>query len=63
MTEENKVWVILWRYPDGSGTGIVGDFAYRDWQTAQHIKQTLVDEGAPKAYEVVELGVVQGELK
>ena len=63
MIEENKVWVILWRYPDGSGTGIVGDFAYRDWQAAQHIKQTLVDEGAPKAYEVVELGVVQGELK
>jgi hypothetical protein len=63
MKEENKVWVIMWRFHDESASGIVGNYAYKDWQAAQHIKQTLVDEGAPKTYEVVELGLIQGELK
>lgn len=63
MTDENKVWVITWRQWDSSGAGIVGNFAYKDWQTAQHIKETLVAEGASKDFKVVELGVVQGALK
>ena len=63
MTDENKVWVVTWRYWDGSGSGIVGNIAYEDWQAAHHIKDTLVSEGAGKDYKVVELGVVQGALK
>ena len=63
MNEENKVWVITWRYHDGSDSGVVNGMAYEDWQAAQHIKDTLVVEGAPKWYQVVELGVVRGELR
>ena len=62
MREENKVWVITWRYYDGSDSGIVNNMSYEDWNAAQHIRDTLVVEGAPKAYKVVELSVVRGEL-
>jgi hypothetical protein len=63
MKVENTVWVIVWRYSDGSDSGIVNNISYEDWQAAQHIRDTLVAEGAPKVYKVVELGIVRGELK
>jgi hypothetical protein len=62
MKAENTVWVIMWRYSDGSDSGIVSNMAYEDWNAAQHIRDTLVAEGAPKVYKVVELGIVRGEL-
>ena len=62
MNEENKVCVITWRYCDGSDFCIKKETAYENWQAAQHIKDTLVVEGAPKMYQVVELGIVRGEL-
>lgn len=63
MKEDNKVWVIMWGYWDGSAFGVVGNIAYDDWQTAQHIQSTLTKESTEKKYTLVELGVVQGELK
>jgi hypothetical protein len=63
MTEENKVWVITWSHYDGSGYGIVNNIAYKDYQAAQHIVDTLRTESAPKQYVLVEMGVVQGELR
>jgi hypothetical protein len=63
MTEENKVWVILWGYWDGSDSGVVNNMAYKDWQAAQHIKATLDSQDPTKKYTLLEVGVVQGELR
>ena len=66
MTEalvDNKAWVITWRYSDGSGSGIVNEMAYRDFNAAQHVCTTLRDADYSKQYQLIELGVIQGELR
>lgn len=63
MSTPPEVWVITWEYPDKSAFGIVGDFAYEDWNAATHIAQTLREQDAPKRFEVIKLGLITGALQ
>ena len=57
-----SVFVIFYEYSDKSGSGIVNNFAYEDFNAAHHVAQTLNDEATGKTFKVIELGVVKGSL-
>ena len=57
-----KVWIISWRYLDGSGSGVLPT-AYQDEATADHVFGTLVQQCDTKMYELEELNVLRTEEK
>jgi hypothetical protein len=59
---ENKVWVITRQYSDGSGYEVM-DLGYSNGDTAYHVWERLKESDSSRDYKIIELGIVQGELK
>ena len=59
---DNKVWVITRKYLDGSGSEVM-DLCYLNGDTAYHVWERLKGSDASREYKIIELGIVQGELK
>lgn len=55
-----KIWIITWRYYDGSGSGVLNT-AYQDEATAHHVFSVLVQQDNVKMYELEELNVLRTE--
>jgi hypothetical protein len=51
------VWLILWRYYDGSDSGVI-DRAFTEEADARWLAQTLVGESAGKQYSLATVSIV-----
>lgn len=55
MEQIESVWVLSWRYPDGSGSGV--SRAYVSEERANHDKDLLNEAGGMKCYEIEQVPV------
>lgn len=55
-----KVWIISWRYSDGSGSGVLRT-AYKSELIATNVMDALHSESTMKLYELHELPVLEPE--
>ena len=51
--QTSKIWVITWRYTDGSGSGCIRVFENKD--TAQRDMDLLEMQDSPRCYELAEV--------
>jgi hypothetical protein len=59
---DNKVWVITRKELDNSGYEVM-DLCYEKYDTAYHVWERLKVSDTSREYKLIELGVIQGELK
>lgn len=57
-----KLWVISWRYMDGSSSGVM-ETAYESEEMARHVYDMLEKEATMKQFSIQELNVMEASQK